>query len=105
MSFIDTEKLEKEMFNGAKARFVHSDNMTMSLWRFEPGSELPEHSHPHEQMTKLINGVFELTVGDEVKVLTHSDVAMIPSGVSHKGRAITQCELLDVFYPVREDYR
>ena len=105
MSFIDTEKLEKEMFKGAKARFVHSENMTLSLWRFEAGAELPAHSHPHEQMTKLLSGVFELTVGDEVKVMTLSDIAMIPSGVEHKGRAISDCEMLDVFYPVREDYR
>lgn len=105
MSFINTEKIEKEMFNGAKARFVHTDGMTLSLWRFEPGIELPGHSHPHEQMTKLISGEFELTVGDETKVMTASDVAVIPPDTFHKGRAITACEMLDVFHPAREDYK
>ncbi|MGE4318793.1 MAG: cupin domain-containing protein [Deferribacterales bacterium] len=105
MSFINTDDIEREMLPGARARFIHSENMTMSLWRFEAGANLPEHSHPHEQMTKLISGQFELTVDGESKILTGSDVAVIPSHAVHKGRAITDCEMLDVFYPVREDYR
>lgn len=105
MPFINSDDLEKEMLPGAKARFVHSEHMTLSLWRFTAGASLPEHSHPHEQMTKLLSGEFELTVGTETKIMTHSDVAVIPSGVVHKGRAVTDCEMLDVFYPVREDYK
>ena len=38
-------------------------------------------------------------------VLTPGTVALIPSGVRHSGRAVTDCQLLDVFHPVREDYR
>lgn len=105
MPFFNTENTEREIIPGAKARFVHSENMTMSLWSFKAGGELPEHSHPHEQMTKLISGEFELTVGSESKIMTQNDVAVIPSGVVHKGRAISDCEMLDVFNPVREDYK
>lgn len=105
MPFINTEELEREMLKGGKARFVHMDGMTLSLWRFEAGAELPEHSHPHEQMTKLLSGEFELFVGDESKIMTHSDVAVIPPNVKHKGRAISDCEMLDVFSPAREDYK
>lgn len=105
MSFVNTETIEKEMFKGAKARFVHTDGMTLSLWRFEAGAELPGHSHPHEQMTKLLSGQFELTVGDETKIMTQSDVAVIPPNTPHQGKAITDCEMLDVFHPAREDYK
>ena len=33
------------------------------------------------------------------------EVAMIPPDAPRGGRALTDCRLLDVFSPVREDYR
>lgn len=105
MPFINTDAVEKEILPGASARFVHSGHMTLSLWRFKAGTALPEHSHPHEQMTKLLSGQFELTVGDETKMMTKSDVAVIPPHVLHKGVAVTDCEMLDVFSPERDDYK
>ena len=32
-------------------------------------------------------------------------VFVIPPDVPHSGRALTRCRVLDVFAPVREDYR
>jgi quercetin dioxygenase-like cupin family protein len=106
MPFINTKEINsKEIIKGAEAKFVHTDNMTMSLWTFQAGIKLPEHSHPHEQMTKLISGEFEMTVDGESKVLTANDVVVIPSNAVHSGRAITECQMLDVFHPAREDYK
>jgi len=106
MGFVDTSEMSgREIIKGAKAKFVHTDAMTMSLWSFEKGTDLPVHSHMHEQMTKLLSGQFEMTVDGETKILTENDVVVIPSNSVHSGRAISDCQLLDVFHPVREDYR
>ena len=96
---------EKELVAGFKARFVHSENMTLSYWNIEAGAKLPEHSHPHEQVTSVIEGEFELTVDGETKVLGPGSVVIIPSNVSHSGKSITNSRIIDVFYPIREDYR
>jgi hypothetical protein len=32
-------------------------------------------------------------------------VALIPSGVVHGGKTITACKVIDLFSPVREEYR
>lgn len=79
--------------------------MTIAFWEIESGAELPLHNHVHEQMTKVEEGQFELTVGGETKVYTKGMVAMIPPNVAHSGKALTSCKLLDVFQPVREDYK
>ncbi len=53
---------EKEIVPGFFARFVHSENMTIVYWNIKAGSSLPAHSHPHEQISSMIKGEFELTV-------------------------------------------
>ena len=106
MPFLNLDELEeKQMVPGFKGHFVHSENMTFAYWDIEAGAVLPEHSHPHEQVASMIAGEFELTVNGETKVLRPGSVAIVPSDAVHSGRAITICRIIDVFYPVREDYR
>jgi len=77
----------------------------LSLVTFEPGSVVPDHAHPHEQMGMMISGRAEFTVGGVTKVLGPGDIWRIPGGVVHRVRALdAQAVALDVFHPIREDY-
>jgi len=106
MGFINLDNIAgREIVPGFTARFVHSENMTFSYWQVKEGAVLPEHSHPHEQVANMIAGKFEMTVAGETKVIEPGMVAVIPSDAKHSGRAVTDCYILDVFYPIREDYR
>ena len=96
---------EKEIVPGYFARFVHSENMTIAYWNIKAGSSLSAHSHPHEQISSIIKGEFELTVDGTRHLLKPNNVFVIPSGIPHSGKAITDCKIIDTFYPVREDYR
>ena len=99
----DTE--ERELVPGFHVRLVHGDTMTIAHWRIEAGSALPAHQHEHEQISQVVEGRFELTVGDETKEIGPGDTAIIPPSVPHTGRALTDCRIIDIFHPVREDYR
>lgn len=107
MAFFNLSKIdERELLPGFNVRFVHTDSMTLAYWTIDEGSELPEHSHHHEQvLAAVMEGEFQLTVDGEARVVRPGDVVVIPSNVVHSGRALTRCKLLDVFHPVREDYR
>lgn len=96
---------ELEPVPGFRGKFMHSENVTVAYWEVDAEASLPEHAHPHEQVTTLVEGMFELTIGDETRLLRPRAVAVIPGNVKHRGRAITLCRIFDVFYPVREDYR
>ena len=106
MAFIRLDDLEERtVFPGSKVRFVHSATMTFAHWRFEAGAKLPEHSHPHEQVSNFIDGEYEFTVGGETQRVGPGAVVVIPSNALHSGRAITDVHVIDAFYPIREDYR
>lgn len=95
----------REVFPGHHARFIHGDHMTIAYWRIDKGATVPEHAHPHEQVVNVLSGNYELTVAGKPLSLGPGMVVVIPGGVRHSGRAITDAALLDVFHPVREDYR
>jgi len=103
--FKQTDLAEKELLPGCRVRFVHSENLTIAYWTFDAGTVLPEHNHPHEQVMNLVEGDFELTVAGEVRRMSPGEGAVIAPDVLHAGRAVTDARVIDVFYPVREDYR
>lgn len=106
MPFIEIENLpSKEIVRGYHARTVHTGTMTFVYWTVEAGYAIPEHSHPHEQVAHVMSGEFELAVAGEAMILKPGIVAVIPPNVQHGGKAVTACQLLDVFHPERDDYK
>jgi quercetin dioxygenase-like cupin family protein len=106
MPFFKTSELaEKPMLPGFTARMVHAGAMTISFWEVKAGSSLPDHSHPHEQITTILEGTFTMTVGGETRTLGPGQGAVIPPHVPHSASSQTDCRIVDVFSPVREDYR
>ena len=96
---------EKEIIPGYKAKFIHSENMTQAHWNIEKDAILPEHSHPHEQVTFIKEGEFEITVDGKTTVAKKDDFLIIPPNAKHSGKALTDCRILDTFYPCREEYK
>lgn len=84
---------------------IHGESMTIAHWTFVSGTELPEHSHPHEQIALVVEGELELTIDGDIHVLRSGDAAVIPGDVPHAARAVTVCRVIDTFHPVREDLR
>ena len=106
MPFLDLHDIrEREPVPGYRVKFVHADSMTVAYWEIESGASMPDHSHSHEQIVNMIEAEFELSVGDEMRIVTPGTVVVIAPDVPHSGRALTKCRILDVFHPVREDYR
>jgi quercetin dioxygenase-like cupin family protein len=95
----------RELIPGTTVRFVHSERMTVAHWHFNPGIDLPEHSHPHEQICNVIEGEFELTIDGVPEKMSAGHYCVIPPDAVHSGRSITTCRIIDIFSPVREDYR
>jgi quercetin dioxygenase-like cupin family protein len=107
MSFATLASLPaKEIFGGTiRGHYAHLAQLTVGEVELNPGTVVPLHQHPHAQVTYVLEGRFEFTVGDQTTVLGPGMAAIIPSGVMHGGRTLTAVRVLDVFSPARDDYR
>ena len=95
----------KEVFPGFHGRFVHTGQTTLAFWEIEKDAGIPEHSHFHEQIMKVEEGQFELTLNGETRIYEPGTLLVIPGNTPHWGRAITPCKILDIFIPERQDYK
>jgi quercetin dioxygenase-like cupin family protein len=78
----------------------------LNLIEFEPGAEVPLHSHPHEQLGICLRGEQVLVVEGVEHTFRPMDAYVLPGGVEHSGYAGPDgATVLDVFRPIREDYR
>jgi quercetin dioxygenase-like cupin family protein len=106
MTFLKLNNLPtNSLFSGFTGKLIHTENLTLGYWQIAKGSVLPEHSHIHEQVTHVLSGKLELTISGETQIVESGIVAVIPSNAKHSAIAITDCMALDVFTPVREDYK
>jgi quercetin dioxygenase-like cupin family protein len=94
------------IFPGVRIATCSADRMMLSLAELEPHAVVEEHSHPHEQVGIVLEGRVVFIIGGEEKTLQPGDVFRIPGNVRHKVIALDQkVRALDVFNPIREDYR
>ena len=95
----------KEIMPGLHGQMVHGNQISWVFWTVEQGAVVPEHQHHHEQIMHVVEGEFEFTLNGETKVYSDGAIVLIPSNIPHAGKALTACRLMDVFSPVREEYK
>jgi quercetin dioxygenase-like cupin family protein len=101
-----TEFGRHTIFGSIAARTCAGDHMLFSFVEIPANGVVAEHSHFHEQMGVVLEGEMNFTIGGETRLLRAGDVFRIPGGVPHSvtvGEKPVKC--LDVFHPVREEYR
>jgi quercetin dioxygenase-like cupin family protein len=95
-----------ELATGAIAKALFGERGMVQVVELEPGAEVPTHSHPHEQLGLIVSGVMTMVVDGVARECAPMDAYVLPGGIEHGGRAGPEgATVLDVFVPVREDYR
>lgn len=95
-----------ELAPGVRAKPLFGTAAMLNLIDFEAGAVVPAHEHPHEQLGMVLEGELTMVIGGREHRLRTGDAYGIPGGVEHSATANRgPCRVLDVFHPVREDYR
>ena len=95
----------KEVVPGITGHYAHGENLTFGYVEVKAGSILPEHHHVHEQITYILEGQLDMVIGGVPCPLKAGMYHIIPSNLPHSATAPVDCKVIDVFSPVRKDYK
>jgi quercetin dioxygenase-like cupin family protein len=63
---------------------IDTEQLTVTVYRYEPGCAWEEHSHPEDQVTCVVDGgTVEFVVDGRPTPLSPGQLALIPGGVPH----------------------
>lgn len=83
---------------------AYNDNLMVVEVHFDKGVTAPLHHHRHEQITYVMSGKFEFTVGDTQYTVGAGDSLYKEPNIEHGATCLEAGMLLDVFTPHREDF-
>jgi quercetin dioxygenase-like cupin family protein len=82
-------------FGGERAMLMHAV--------LDHGASVPEHSHPQEQISFVLEGRLAFQIAGEVCEVAAGEAVHIPANAPHAVRALEPSVVVDVFSPVRPD--
>ena len=104
---IDPDTTKSYRRSTGQSRLIWGKNAQISFIRMDPGSQIPRHIHPEDQLTHTVRGTLDQGVMDatfsETGAAGHT--LFLPSGMVHSAKlGEVGADQLDVFWPVRPDY-
>jgi quercetin dioxygenase-like cupin family protein len=103
--WIDAETPWEDVGGGIQRQMMGYDGKIMLVKvKFETGAIGALHKHYHSQVTYVVSGEFEMTIGDDIRPIKGGDSYYIPPHVMHGIVCKSPGMLIDVFSPAREDF-
>jgi len=93
---------------GRERRVAHTENLMMVTWEFTDGPAVePDalHTHPHEQVTYIVEGQVQFFIGEDSTRLEPGDMVVVDPEQPHSIQTLTpRVRLIDTFTPLRDEF-
>lgn len=91
--------------DGVKRKILaYTEELMVVENHFEEGAIGAMHHHPHTQITYVVEGQFEFTIGGEKRIVNPGDSMLKKDGIAHGCICLKKGILLDIFTPMRKDF-
>ena len=105
MIFKSDEQKVIDLGGGVSRKILAQDTALMAVEvAFETGAVGAVHTHPHVQISYVLEGKFEADMNGEKTVITKGDTYYTAPNVPHGVVCLEKGVLLDVFTPRRDDF-
>ena len=78
-----SEQSFEEVRPGIFGATIHTEQLTATWYRYEPGSRWEEHRHPQDQITTVLEGAIDFVIAGEPVHLVAGQLATLPGGTPH----------------------
>jgi len=85
-------------------QLVVGQNIMLARVLLKKGCVVPEHSHPNEQVTYILEGALKFWIDRREILVNAGETLTIPPNMPHKAEALEDTVDLDVFHPPRADW-
>ena len=105
MKHVKWDEIPYEQLNDKFRRKLAWDGKVMiALTEVEKGYVVPPHSHPNEQVTWVMSGIWRFHLEGKSVDVGPGEMIFIPANVVHTVDAVETLVAYDIFTPPREDW-
>ncbi len=80
----DADNLVAAHYSTGKGQVLRSELVELTRIAFEAGKGAELHQHPEEQIVYVLEGCFEVTLGEDVYEVRAGEASFHPSNVPHR---------------------
>lgn len=73
---------------------VKKEKGTVTLFAFDKGEGLSEHTAPFDALVQIVDGEAEVAVGENKFMVTHGEILLLPAGIPHAVQATDRFKML-----------
>lgn len=92
--FKATEVIEYTDGGVVSKEFIHSNAGSVTVFSFDAGQGLSEHTAPFDALIQVIDGVMQLTVEGRTSNIKAGETFIIPSGAHHSVKAVERFKMM-----------
>jgi quercetin dioxygenase-like cupin family protein len=94
-----------QIWTGVEGRVLEGAHVTFAVIDLAPGTQVPDHRHPNDQIGVLLQGRVRFTIGDETAELEPGGTWRVPGNVNHRVDVGPDgAVVVEAFGPIREDW-
>jgi quercetin dioxygenase-like cupin family protein len=73
---------------------INQKTGTVTLFSFDAGQELSEHTAPYDALVQVLDGETEVTISGQPHRLTAGDLIIMPANQPHAVKALTKFKMM-----------
>lgn len=93
-AFIFSNEIEYSEGGIVSKRVLEKSTGNVSLFAFDKGQRLSEHTAPFDAMIQIVEGEAEIVIGGEPNLMTTGETIIMPANIPHAVNSVTRFKMV-----------